>query len=124
MFSLLLTDFEFVLGTLLSGSTVAKMCLSGSFLMRQPPSTKQFNAALDKLIEMVEENLTKQVKYFPSWISAQSDCCWGVRGYNTPIGFVTMLELTTNKIIGVSYLINGGRKKNSSAKSWRVVVLR
>ena len=48
-------------------------------------------------------------------VEAQSDCCWAVRGQKSPMGTTTFLSITSNKVIGISILINAKNRFNNFA---------
>jgi len=126
-----LTKTEVVLGVLLSGINKANSNVLRLILKCSNPvlTDRDWNNILPKITEalraLVEKSVEQAIlyelmatnKYQEKTLSVMSDCCWNVRGFNSPLGAVSMLGMTTKLVIAVEVMINRGMCKNTDVPS-------
>lgn len=59
----------------------------------------------------------RSYRLLPGKFEIMSDGSWNVRGFCSPLGTVSALGMKTNKIVGVSVMINEGKYKNCNVTS-------
>lgn len=104
---------EFVLAALLSHQNYSSLEYVCATLHHETPNNYEFmkavpvvEAALDFLVRMSTSFYLGQEANQEKVLYVSSDCCWNSRNYKSSMGTVSVLGMSTNKIVGVHSMVN------------------